>query len=80
MMTTTTSPSPFSSVESETEFNLKSLTAQLLVAPDADALFSLSRCQQLSVLINLLLKGSSEQTVTRLNDECLSEWRKASGE
>ena len=52
----------------------------MLVTPDADLLFSLSRCQQLSVLINLLLKGSSEETVTRLNDECLAEWRKAASE
>ena len=72
---THTSPSPFCSTDSE-PFNLKKLTAEMLVAPDADALFSLSRCQQLSVLINLLLKGSSEETVTRLNDECLNEWRK----
>jgi len=76
---TNTSPSPFCSTDSE-PFNLKKLTAEMLVAPDADALFSLSRCQQLSVLINLLLKGSSEETVTRLNDECLSEWRKVAGE
>ena len=76
---TNTSPSPFCSKDSE-PFNLKKLTAEMLVAPDADALFSLSRCQQLSVLINLLLKGSSEETVTRLNDECLSEWRKVAGE
>jgi len=72
---TNTSPSPFCSKESE-PFNLKKLTAEMLVTPDADLLFSLSRCQQLSVLINLLLKGSSEETVTRLNDECLAEWRK----
>ena len=72
---TNTSPSPFCPKDSE-PFNLKKLTAEMLVAPDADALFSLSRCQQLSVLINLLLKGSSEETVTRLNDECLNEWRK----
>jgi hypothetical protein len=78
-MTNTTSPSPFCSQESES-FNLKNLTAEMLVAPDADALFSLSRCQQLSVLINLLLKGSTEETVTRLNDECLNEWRKVAGE
>jgi len=76
---TNTSPSPFCSKDSE-PFNLKKLTAEMLVAPDADALFSLSRCQQLSVLINLLLKGSSEETVTRLNDECLNEWRKVAGE
>jgi hypothetical protein len=75
-MTTTTSPSPFCSQATETEFNLKHITARLLVAPDAAELFSLSRCQQLSVLINLLLKGSTEETVTRLNDECLNEWRK----
>ena len=76
---TNTSPSPFCSTDSE-PFNLKKLTAEMLVAPDADALFSLSRCQQLSVLINLLLKGSSEETVTRLNDECLAEWRKVASE
>ena len=76
---TNTSPSPFCSTDSE-PFNLKNLTAEMLVAPDADLLFSLSRCQQLSVLINLLLKGSSEETVTRLNDECLAEWRKAASE
>ena len=76
---TNTSPSPFCSTDSE-PFNLKKLTAEMLVAPDADALFSLSRCQQLSVLINLLLKGSSEETVTRLNDECLAHWRKVAGE
>ena len=80
-MTTTTSPSPFcSEQESETEFNLKNLTAHLLVAPDASELLNLSRCQQLSVLLNLLLKGSSEETVTRLNDECLNEWRKVASE
>ena len=72
---TTTSPSPFCSTDSE-PFSLKNLTAHMLVTPDADLLFNLSRCQQLSVLINLLLKGSSEETVTRLNDECLNEWRK----
>ena len=76
---TNTSPSPFCSTDSE-PFNLKKLTAEMLVTPDADLLFSLSRCQQLSVLINLLLKGSSEETVTRLNDECLAEWRKAASE
>jgi len=76
---TNTSPSPFCSTDSE-PFNLKKLTAEMLVAPDADALFSLSRCQQLSVLINLLLKGSSEETVTRLNDECLNEWIKVASE
>ena len=76
---TNTSPSPFCSKDSE-PFNLKKLTAEMLVTPDADLLFSLSRCQQLSVLINLLLKGSSEETVTRLNDECLAEWRKAASE
>ena len=76
---TNTSPSPFCSTDSE-PFNLKKLTAEMLVAPDADALFSLSHCQQLSVLINLLLKGSSEETVTRLNDACLNEWRKVAGE
>jgi hypothetical protein len=79
-MTTTTSPSPFCSQATETEFNLKHITARLLVAPDAAELFNLSRCQQLSVLINLLLKGSSEETVTRINDECLNEWRKVAGE
>jgi hypothetical protein len=78
-MTTTTSPSPFCSQESE-PFNLKKLTAEMLVTPDADLLFSLSRCQQLSVLINLLLKGATEETVTRLNDECLAEWRKVASE
>ena len=77
---TNTSPSPLCSQENETEFNLKHITARLLVAPDADLLFSLSRCQQLSVLINLLLKGSTEETVTRLNDECLAEWRKVASE
>ena len=76
---TNTSPSPFCSKESE-PFNPKKLTAEMLVTPDADLLFSLSRCQQLYVLINLLLKGSSEETVTRLTDECLAEWRKVSGE
>ena len=78
-MTNTTSPSPFCSQDSE-PFNLKKLTAQMLVTPDADLLFNLTRCQQLSVLINLLLKGSTEETVTRLNDECLAHWRKAAGE
>ena len=76
MMTNTTSPSPFSSQESETAFNLKHITARLLVAPDAAELFNLSRCQQLAVLLNLLLKGATEETVERLNNECLVEWRK----
>ena len=76
---THTSPSPFCSKDSE-PFSLKNLTAQMLVTPDADLLFNLSRCQQLSVLINLLLKGATEETVTRLNDECLNEWRKVAGE
>jgi len=75
-MTNTTSPSPFCSQENETEFNLKHITARLLVAPDAAELFNLSRCQQLSTLLNLLLKGASEETVERLNAECLNEWRK----
>jgi len=78
-MTITTSPSPFCSQESE-PFNLKKLTARLLVAPDAAELFNLSRCQQLSVLLNLLLKGASEETVERVNAECLAEWRKVAGE
>ena len=72
----TTSTSLFSSQENETEFNLKHITARLLVAPDADALFSLTRCQQLSVFLNLLLKGSNEETVERLNQECLAHWGK----
>ena len=79
-MTNTTSPSPFSSQESETAFNLKHITARLLVAPDASELLNLSRCKQLSVLLNLLLKGATEETVERLNDECLAEWRKAASE
>jgi hypothetical protein len=77
---TNTSPSPFCSQATETEFNLKHITAQMLVTPDADLLFNLTRCQQLSVLINLLLKGSTEETVTRINDECLNEWRKVASE
>jgi len=76
----TTSTSPFNSQENETEFNLKHITARLLVAPDADALFSLTRCQQLSVLLNLLLKGSNEETVERLNQECLAHWGKVARE
>ncbi len=75
-MTNTTSPSPFCSTEDLQEFNLKALTAHLLVAPDACLLTDLTRCQQLAVLLNLLLKGATEETVERLNDECLNEWRK----
>jgi len=52
----------------------------MLVTPDADLLFNLSRCQQLSVLLNLLLKGSSEETVERLNQECLAHWGKVARE
>ena len=74
-MTTTTNPSPFCQQESE-PFNLKELTAEMLVAPDADLLFNMTRCQQLSILLNLLLKGASPETVERLNQECLAEWRK----
>ena len=80
MMTTTTSPSPFCSRESETAFNLKHISARLLVAPDAAELLNLSRCQQLAVLLNLLLKGATEETVERLNNECLNEWGKVSRE
>ena len=72
---TNTSPSPFCPKDSE-PFNLKKLTAEMLVAPDSDALFSLTRCQQLSVFLNLLLKGSNEETVERLNQECLAHWGK----
>ena len=79
-MTNTTSPSPFCSQAAETEFNLKHITARLLVAPDAAELFNMSRSQQLAVLLNLLLKGATEETVERLNGECLAEWRKVADE
>ena len=79
-MTTSTSPSPFCSQATETEFNLKHITARLLVAPDAAELLNLTRCQQLAVLLNLLLKCASEETVERVNAECLAEWRKVAGE
>ena len=70
----TKSPSPFCSQEDLQEFNLKALTAHLLVAPDAFRLDGLTRCQQLSVLLNLLLKGADSETVDRLNIECLAKW------
>jgi len=79
-MTNTTRPSAFSSLESETAFNLKHITARLLVAPDAAELLNLSRCQQLAVLLNLLLKGATEETVERLNNECLVDWGNLSRE
>ena len=72
--------SPFCSQEDLQEFNLKALTAHLLVAPDAAELLNLSRCQQLSVLLNLLLKGATEETVGRLNQECLAHWGKVARE
>lgn len=78
MPNTTTSSSPFCSQENETEFKLKALTAEMLVAPDADLLFNMTRCQQLSILLNLLLKGASPETVERLNQDCLAHWRKVS--
>lgn len=67
--------SPFCSTEDLQEFNLKNITAHLLVAPDACLLTDLTRCQQLAVLLNLLLKGSPAETVERLNGECLAKWR-----
>ena len=70
----TESPNPFCSQADLPEFNLKHLTAHLLVAPDAFRLADLTRCQQLAVLLNLLLKGSPAETVERLNNECLAKW------
>ncbi len=79
-MPTSQNPSPFCSKQESEPFNLKNLTAEMLVTPDADLLFNLSRCQQLSVLLNLLLKGSSEETVELLNQECLAHWGKVARE
>ena len=79
-MTNNTSPSPFCSQADLQEFNLKALTAHLLVAPDACLLTDLTRCQQLAVLLNLLLKGSPAETVERLNGECLAKWNEVAGE
>ena len=70
----TESPSPFCSQADLPEFNLKHITAHLLVAPDAFRLADLTRCQQLAVLLNLLLKGAPPETVERLHGECLAKW------
>ena len=70
----TNSPSPFCSQAAPQEFNLGDITAHMLVAPDAFRLADLTRCQQLAVLLNLLLKGSPTETVERLNGECLAKW------
>ena len=79
-MPTSQNPSPFCSKQDTEPFSLKNLTAQMLVAPGADLLFNLTRCQQLSVLLNLLLKDASPKTAERLNQECLAHWGKVSRE
>jgi hypothetical protein len=61
-------------------FNLKEVTAQLKKSRSAADLFSLSRCEQLSVLIQMLLDGASEEDVQAFNEACLAEGRKAASE
>ena len=80
-------PSPLahmtSSLRSENNqpaFNLKEVTAQLKKSRSAADLFSLSRCEQLSVLIQMLLDGASEEDVQAFNEACLAEGRKAPSE
>ena len=74
----TTPTSQFCQQSTEPEFNLKTLTARLLVAPDADTLLSLTRFQRLSLLLNLLLKGAPREIVEHLHYECLTQWEEVS--
>ena len=69
--------SPFCNETNQPAFNLKEVTAQLKKSRSAADLFSLSRCEQLSVLIQMLLDGATEEEVQAFNEACLAEGRKA---
>ncbi len=72
--------SPLRNETNQPAFNLKEVTAQLKQSRSAADLFSLSRSQQLSVLIQMLLDGASEEEVQAFNDACLAEGWKAPSE
>lgn len=70
--TTTKTQCPFSEPD---DFNLADVTQRQLTSPDVSELMGLSRCQQLSVLLDMTFKdATAADLVASLNEQLISEW------